>query len=225
MKKILMAVWIVFVLFFICFSVNFAANEIMIDKYHEGIYEENNLDIMGFTQPYIEPYNKGNIYFQKGNYEKAIEEYQKALEKNPPHDRECMIRINLALAMVTPINPEEVTEDNLEETINILEEAKDVLTIHGCANENDHNGHNEEAQTLKDEIDEFEDMLKQKDDEENSNDDDKDESKKNDDNDEVENRDETREQLEEIQEQGIEERNESSIDYWDDFSYYDGPQW
>lgn len=227
MKKILMMVGILLLLFFICLVAAYAANEIMIDKYNRGIYEKNDLAVLGFTEPYIAPYNQGNHYFRAGDYENAIEEYKKALDKNPPHNKECLIRINLALAMVTPIRPDEITESNLEETIDILEEAKNVLTLHGCANKDDHNGHNEDAQRLKDEIDAFEEMLKKQVDSDD-NQDNKDNQEDDKDHKDTEDKEEKKKQLEELEEQGTKERNQSINEYqnyFGDYYYYDGPTW
>ncbi|MBP3324977.1 MAG: tetratricopeptide repeat protein [Coprococcus sp.] len=227
MKKILMMVGILLLLFFICLVAGYAANESMIDKYNSGIYEKNDLAVLGFTEPYIAHYNQGNHYFREGDYENAIEEYKKALDKNPPHNKECLIRINLALAMVTPIKPDEITESNLEETIDILEEAKNVLTLHGCANKDDHNGHNEDAQRLKDEIDAFEEMLK-KQINSDDNQDNKDNKEDDKDNKDTEDKEEKKKQLEELEEQGTKERNQSINEYqnyFGDYYYYDGPTW
>lgn len=228
MKKILAIVGILFILFWGCLIVNYAANESMIDQYNNGKYEKNSLAVLGFTEPYISHYNQGNNYFRAGSYEKAIEEYRKALDKKPPHDRECLIRINLALAMVTPIKPDEITESNLEETLGVLEEAKDVLTLHGCANENDHNGHNEDAQRLKDEIDAFEEMLKNQSGS-GGNEDNKDNKEKDDKDDkDTDDKEEKKKQLEELEEQGTKERNKSVNEYqyyYDNYYYYDGPSW
>ncbi|MGN0394955.1 MAG: tetratricopeptide repeat protein [Coprococcus sp.] len=228
MKKLLTGFWIILVLFLACLIINFVANELMIDRYNSGIYEKKSLAVLGFTEPYIAPYNQGNNYFKMGDYEKAVEEYKKALSKNPPHDRECMIRINLALAMVTPIKPEEITENNLEEIINILEEAKEILIAHGCANRDDHNGHNEDAQRLKDEIDEFEESLKEKSEPDDGDDKDTDE-KKDDNNDENSgDKEKKRKELEDLEEQGTKDRNQEIDEYqyyFSDYEYYDGPTW
>lgn len=227
MKKILMVVGILLLLFFICLLAGYAANESMIDKYNRGIYEKNDLAVLGFTEPYIAPYNQGNNYFREGDYESAIEEDKKALDKNPPHDKECLIRINLALAMVTPIKPDEITENNLEETINILEEAKNVLIQHGCANKDDHNGHNEDAQRLKDEIDAFEEMLKNQVNPDD-NKDNKDNKETDKDNKDTEDKEEKKKQLEELEEQGTKERNKNINEYqyyFGDYYYYGGPVW
>ncbi len=229
MKKIIIAVWIFFILCFTVFVINYAANEVMIRKYHSGEYESNSFSVLGFTEPYIADYNQGNIYFKSGDYENAIISYKNALDKNPPHDRECKIRINLALSMVTPINPEEITEDNVDEVINTLEEAKDVLIEHGCANRDDHNGHNKDAQTLKDEIDAFEEQLKEQKNEPKDTPDTPDDKKDDDKDDkEKDEREEKRKQLEDLENQGIEEKNRqgnSTESFWNDSIFYDGPTW
>lgn len=58
------------------------------------------------------------------------------------------------------IDPEGVTKENLDEVIDILEGAKDILIENDCAHRDDEDGHYEDAQTLKDEIDAFEEQLR-----------------------------------------------------------------
>lgn len=127
MKKILLVIWVVAALFIV---VN--------------------------IHPYIYYYNKGNEYYQKEEYDKACEKYEKALTYKLPESKECKIRINLALAMVAPVPQvpsENVDEESVENTIEILEDARDVLTKHGCANSKNDSGHDIDAQVLKNEID------------------------------------------------------------------------
>ena len=161
MKKILAGVGFVFTILFLVLLINYVKNENLIDDYNNEIYSENNMSYLGFLQPYIAHYNQGNMEYINGNYDKAVEVYKKALESSPSFERECLTRINLALSMIAPIVPEEITEENIEETIKILEDAKAVLMEHGCANENDSDGHNEDAQHLKEDIDKFLEQLKE----------------------------------------------------------------
>jgi len=138
----------------------YVGNRKMIENYGQGIYQQNELGFLGFTEPYINPYNRGNIFYSLGDYDRAIAEYDLALSYNPPEPADCMIRVNYALALITPIDPDNINEDNLEEVLDILDEARDILCEDGCANDKG-TGHYDPAQTLKDEIDEFEEELLQ----------------------------------------------------------------
>lgn len=225
MKKLIKIAWILLIGCFLCLIVNFSVNETLIKAYNTGNYIENKLTFWGFLQPYIADYNNGNVYYQKGDYDAAIMAYQNALEHHCGHPRECMIRINLALAMVTPIDPDEITDSQIEDMIELLEDAKQILCVHGCATE-DGNGHNEEAQQLKEDIDRFEEELKERQETQQEDDTDEYESEqttKQEDEDE----EDIQRQLKEIQKQSNEERNKelSENETLDDFEYYDGQTW
>ena len=49
---------------------------------------------------YIYFYNQGNDRYERLDYTGAIESYEQALNANPPHFKECSVRVNLALAMI-----------------------------------------------------------------------------------------------------------------------------
>ena len=83
---------------------NYVNNERKIKRFENGDYKENSTDVLGFTEPYINDYNQGNIYYKQKEYGKALESYKKALEQNPPFEKECRIRINMALSIVVPID-------------------------------------------------------------------------------------------------------------------------
>lgn len=154
-NRILIAVWAVVFIFFLLLLVNFVSNEKMIKKYNEGVYEFNTLDFLGFTQPYIAPYNKGNIYYQKGSYELAIAQYDIALSKYPTRKAECDIRVNKAFCMLALIDTDYKTKDDIDPIIDQLLEVESVLTEKGCANEDFLSGHDTDAQQLFNEIDSY----------------------------------------------------------------------
>lgn len=161
-KKIIAVAGILCALCFTLLCINYVSNEKFIDRYNDRLYENSRITpVLGFTQPYIYHYNQGNIYFKNNDYDGAEYEYRRALGYNPSSRYDCSTRINLALSMVRPIDAESVTKENLDEVIEILESAKDVLIENGCAHRDDDDGHNKDAQTLKNEIDDFEDMLRQ----------------------------------------------------------------
>ena len=103
-KKICISVWVLFFIFFLVLLVNFISNEVMINKYNKHVYEFNKLSFLGFTQPYISSFNKGDILYRKGEYEMAIAQYDDALNKWPTKDAECDIRVNKSLAMLKLID-------------------------------------------------------------------------------------------------------------------------
>ena len=159
-KKIAIAVWILTATFLGILVINYYGNKKLIANYGEGVYQQNELGFLGFTQPYINHFNRGNVYYQLGDYEKAKQEYQLALNLLPADPYDCKIRVNYALAYVTPIDVDKITEDNYEDVIEICETAKGILTEKGCATpEND--GHYYAAQKLYNEINQFEEQIRQ----------------------------------------------------------------
>lgn len=227
MKKICTILWGLLLCCLICLVTNFFANEMFVINYQAGTYKENKLKGLGFCEPYISYYNEGNLCYQKGNYEDAIKAYQTALSHYPSKQRECDIRINLALSMIAPIESSQLTGQELEQAIVTLEDAKGILCEHDCATE-DGNGHNKEAQTLKEDIDRFLEELKNKQDS-NSKDPDKSDDKKKDTESEqpLKNKENIEEQLKEIQRQSNEERSQSlsEIEGLTDFDFYMGQNW
>ena len=158
-KKIAIAVWILTAAFLGILVVNYYGNRKLIANYGEGIYQQNEMGFLGFTQPYINHFNRGNIYYKLGDYEKAKQEYQLALNLMPPDPYDCKVRVNYALSYVTPIDVDEINEDNYEDIIEICEKAKSILAEKDCATE-DNKGHYYAAQKLYNEINDFEEQLK-----------------------------------------------------------------
>ena len=230
-KKIMAAAGVVSALGLAMLTVNYAVNEYEIKKCSDGIYGHSSVNaVLGFTQSYIYPYNIGNEYYMKGDYEGAEQRYREALEKTPGGDRDCKIRINLALSIVKQIDPDAVTADELDSVIERLEDAKTVLTENGCAHTDDENGHSEDAQTLKDEIDRFEESLRQQSQEQP--DDKKQPAGKNADEEQDDETgkksDEIRQKLKEIQGDSIEQRNQDMDEYEsykDGYTFYNGATW
>ncbi|MBO4426779.1 MAG: tetratricopeptide repeat protein [Clostridiales bacterium] len=159
-KRVIVGIWVLLVIFMGVLLLAYFSNRNMIKSYKKEKYEFNQLGFLGFTEPYVNPYNRGNIFYSLGDYDRAIAEYDLALSYNPPEPADCMIRVNYALALLAPIDPDKITEDNLDDVLEILDEARDILCEDGCANDKG-TGHYDPAQTLKDEIDEFEEELLQ----------------------------------------------------------------
>ena len=65
MKRVGIVMWSLLFLCFLCLLANDRANETMIKKYENGEYTENKLSVLGFVEPYISHYNRGNILYKK----------------------------------------------------------------------------------------------------------------------------------------------------------------
>lgn len=162
-RKILIAIYIILICITIKLGYNVVINSILIGKYEDGEYSEGlakALTSFNFPQKYVADYNYGNILYQNGEYENAIEEYKKALAVNVPKYKECSIRINYALAICKTVHVDESKEQSINNAIKIYESAIDVLTEDGCANKKDDNGHSQKAEKLKKDIQKEIDRLK-----------------------------------------------------------------
>lgn len=152
-KKILIAIYIL--IFLICgkLAFNYIYNEVVIYHYHQGdnTITVNPLLIFNWSEPYIAYYNQGNIYYKNDGFVDAITSYEKALEMNPPQEKECSIRINLALAMLGTMPEDYYNPENVDVSLKILKEARDILLEKKCATE-DGKGHSVTAEQLKVEI-------------------------------------------------------------------------
>ena len=152
----------------------FILNEIFRSRYNHQIYSndyEESLLKLNFPESYLPYYNLGNAEYKNGNYDRAISNYKKALELGPQHnhERECDIRVNLALAMLAKIDWANMkTQKDGQRAIKQLKAARNVLTEEGCANPDDPNGHNEDAEKLKKDIDDMLEQLQQQNDSGNS---------------------------------------------------------
>lgn len=160
--------------------------------YHPEI--EERLTELNFPDGYIVWYNLGNYYFEEGDYKEAEDCYYRAIECGIPYEKECEVKINLALAMINQLSDEEwdsfldaetsaemdAQARNVEKT---LITARTILIEDGCAHEDDEDGHNEQAQILKDEIDELlnKDDEEEEDEDENEDQDDQEDQENNDD--------------------------------------------
>lgn len=158
-KKIAISIWIVTALFLGILLVNYYGNRNLIEKFDAGVFQQNELGFLGFTQPYINNFNRGNVFYKLGDYQKAKEEYQTALNLRPEDPYDCKIRVNYALSYVTPIDVKAINEDNYKDTIEICETAKSILSEKGCATEKN-DGHYYAAQKLYNEINQFIEDLK-----------------------------------------------------------------
>ena len=154
-KKVLTVIFVILILLTIKILSNILINSILINNYNNGKYvdtQANSLTFLNFIQSYIARYNLGNINYQKGEYDKAIEEYEKALKGFVPKNKECSIRINYALAICKKVSVDESDQDSISNAIKEYEKAIDILTQKGCAGKEDNTGHNKKAEQLKKDI-------------------------------------------------------------------------
>ena len=140
-------------------------NKGFVVSYEQGIYDtskEKTLFLMNFPQGYIPYYNVGNAAYQQNDYISAVSYYYDALKFNPKEPWDCQIRINLALALLHIIDFENLdSEEKVQNALSVLYQARGVLIEHGCAEDKGENGHNKDAQQLKDDIDKMIEKLQQ----------------------------------------------------------------
>ncbi|MEE3343300.1 MAG: tetratricopeptide repeat protein [Bacilli bacterium] len=154
MKKILKMLLIFLIVVLIKLVSTFMINGIIIFNYNHGIYNSmlvKSLYFLNISEPYIAYYNEGNIMYKKKDYDGAIKKYKEAISLNPPHDKVCDVRINLAMAMINNIDI-----NNYNEAYDTLEEAIYVLYKDKCAGID---GDNKEAQELEAEIEQLKEEL------------------------------------------------------------------
>lgn len=161
-KRIIIASYVLIGLVLFKFAFSYGYNEWVNGKYEEGDYTENYnlLEVANINEPYIVYYNNGNVMYQRQDYELAIEYFEKALTKNPPEEKECLIRINLVLSKLALLGEDAFSPEKIEDTIELLEECLNILSEKGCATD-EGDGHNNRAQRLYDEIKEMLDQAKQ----------------------------------------------------------------
>ncbi len=217
-KRIVAGMYVL--MFIVCAKLGFQYiyNEYVIEQYEQENYsiDAGPLQSGNWIQPYVAHYNMGNIYYQNEEYENAITEYKTALELKPGKDRECSVRINLALAMIKNMGKDYDSEEKVESSLETLKEARNILLENNCATENG-DGHNETAEELKEEIDEMiEELEKTKkkdiDDDNRSNDDPKEKK-----DDETKEQD-IKENLQKQQQEAYKERA-GSLESYEEFEY------
>ena len=140
-------------------------NHSFVSAYESGDYhieQEKSLLTMNFPESYVPYYNLGNAAYKLGDYNSAISYYTKALEMYPSEGKECDIRVNLALALCDTIDFYNLdSQDKIDTALFMLYKARDVLTEKGCASDVEgEQGHDPEAQQLKEDIDKMIEKLK-----------------------------------------------------------------
>ncbi len=156
--------------FAIFLGVRYFLNEWALKEYREGSLSDDKMEMLlklNFPERYLPHYNLGNIAYEKGDYDEAIVHYEEALKRKPgfyKEERNCRTRVNLALSMVKQIDLSDLsTEKKVNTVIKQLQAARTVLTEDGCANPQVgvYDGHSEDAEQLKKEIDQLIAQLQQ----------------------------------------------------------------
>ena len=160
---VLVSLAIILFLLLVKTIVGYVVNKSFVNHFKDGTYNKAFEDILvstTFFERYVPIYNRGNQYYQEGDYEKAASYYQAALNEEPPERKECDIRVNYALALLHMLDPETyANEENAAETWQIIGAAEYVLTEQECAKFRPDEGHDEEAQKLLDEIEKLKENL------------------------------------------------------------------
>ena len=157
MKKYYKIAIILLGLLFIKVVLNYTLNQIIIEDSKKDKYDKSLIKILESTtilEKYVPYYNEGNIYYKQKKYEKAIDQYNKALTKKPPIAKKCDIRVNLSIALVQNINSK-----NKDEILKELQEARENLYNDHCADPEDNSGESSEAEALEEAIKDMEEEL------------------------------------------------------------------
>ena len=205
----------------------FFMNAVFLSEYNKGNYNGGIPDILkvgNINEGYLPYYNSGNVHYQKGEYDEAIVDYNKALNHYIPEGKECDIRVNLALAMLQKIDFDHIDHENQKEVKKVISQllaAREVLTEQGCADPKGTDGHDPEAEQLKQDIDKMIKELMQDLDDEDQDDQDQNQDDQNDqDQDQDQNQDgnsggsnsrekEIQEQLNDQKRENMQERNDT----------------
>lgn len=159
---------ILFTVISVLLIIKLVTNHNFITDYNNGIYsteKEEGLLTLNYPESYLPYYNMGTAAYNNNDYNTAIGYFLQALKNDPPkEDKDCKIRINLALSYCYTINFNTLDSvKRIDNAIEILTTARNVLLENGCATDDPENpGHDADAQQLKDDIDKKIEELKKK---------------------------------------------------------------
>ncbi|MBR6403303.1 MAG: tetratricopeptide repeat protein [Eubacterium sp.] len=155
--RIINVTCVILAIFALFLSVRYIINLVFLVNYNNEIYTtsgEEFLTKLNIPEGYVPYYNIGNADYMNGNYDNAISNYKSALECHPTEKRECDIRVNLALAMLHKIDFDHLdSEKQKANAIRTLQAARKILCEKGCADPYGTDGHDPEAEQLKQDID------------------------------------------------------------------------
>ncbi len=169
MKKIPLRVWFALIMGLVLLLAagsmiyRLYINKSFINAYGAEDYDtarEEKLLFANFPEGFVPYYNLGNAAYKKGDYNLAVSRFGSALTQHPTGDKDCLIRINLALSLCNTIDFYNLdTQEKVDTALFVLYKARDVLLENGCATE-EGDGHNADAQQLKEDIDRMIERLK-----------------------------------------------------------------
>lgn len=143
------------------FGLRYAVNNLLLPaRYAAGDHRstaEEMLLTASFPESVVPEYNVGCLKYRQGRYDEAAAYFERALKKRHSEEQDCSIRINLSLSRLREVDLTGIEEDEEKKNLVIgtLRDARALLTENGCAEEaaDRHNGHSEEAERLKADID------------------------------------------------------------------------
>ena len=140
-------------------------NHRFVSAYDRGEYLTDNeemLMVLNAPESYLPYYNMGNVAFENTDYNSAVGYYTKALSLMPLGQKECDVRINLALSMCYSIDFQHLeTQERIDTALIILYKARDILLENGWANEDPELAKDADAQQLKEDIDDLIEQLEE----------------------------------------------------------------
>lgn len=157
MKKFLKIVLIILIILLVKLITTYTINQTIISNYKRNKYRTDLIKILKITninEPCIVYYNEGNIFYQQGKYQKAMDNYEIALKKHPNKKKACDIRINYSIAEISNI-----TSKNKDDILRILKDSRERLYQDHCADPEDNSGRSQEAEELEEVIKEMEEEL------------------------------------------------------------------
>ena len=152
----ILSIIVLFCLFLIKAVVGFLMNRSFVNNFEQRTYNHYVEEILKYStifERYVPYYNRGNQAYVEGDYDTAIENYELALDYNPPSEKQCDIRVNYVLSLLHKLDPTNYADaDHKDESIRILEQCIIILMEDECAKQPPEKGHDEEAQKLLEEI-------------------------------------------------------------------------
>ena len=126
-RKVLLIVIFIAIILVFKLGLKMGINAIFIKNYPDNAndYTLKFTSFINIYQPYIAPYNYGNYYYQKGQYNDAYEKYKEALTHRIPNNRICKVHINASLTLVKLAE----LESDEQKAIDLLDEADSHLKV------------------------------------------------------------------------------------------------
>lgn len=208
------------------YVVAYANEEYLVEK-------EEKLLKLNIPESYLPYYNLGNAAYSQLDYNSAIGYYTKALSLFPVGQKECDIRVNLALSMCYSIDFDHLSsQESIDTALIILYKAKDILLENGWASEVHEEGKDADAQQLKEDIDKMIELLEDPPDGNDQNEDQDQEDEKDQDDNENDSSNSSQSQKEKKQQQQLEKKKkdameerkqeQSDLERWGSFGDEDG---